>query len=200
MASKKQQQAKQQQFKQTQQNKSDVAKLASGGVCRLFIDPASCGTSASGWALFRGKSYSASGTVDVKDRKVSVFERLAQLYDSYTFVSAIHDLKEVHIEQLFSPVHRFTLWSVGVLGTACWTRGVKVVDDLSIKAWQKHVDWKGERKALAPYFEQAASEDELAAIGMAIWYTNTKHEVLSMKKKRKGKKRKRRISRRKVLK
>jgi hypothetical protein len=42
--------------------------------------------------------------------------------------------------------------------------------DIPIRSWQKYVDWNGSKKRLASYKKRVESEDELAAIGMGLYW------------------------------
>lgn len=137
---------------------------------RLFIDPASIST---GWALFKGKKFLKSGTVVVKGeiskRLVGLHWRYRHLFQGRTLV----DLKECHIEQFGGRPHRYLVFAVGVLLSAV-DYAEEAKQDVPVSSWQKHVDWKKERLMLKPYFDKVESEDELAAIGMGLWYTEVK--------------------------
>jgi len=140
-------------------------------IARLFIDPASRST---GWALFRGPTLLQSGTIAV-DPKLSIFARLYALFRLYIKLGAdLAIFKEVHIEQLPRNCHHYTHWSVGCLGAALYLSSIEVHADIPVQSWQKAVDWKGRQAALTPYKGKVRSEDELAAIGMGIYYTTKK--------------------------
>lgn len=139
---------------------------------RLFIDPASI---SSGWALFRGSELISSGTVLV-EKKLPPFERLKLVYLHYLTLSNQYlakEIEEVHIEQLPRSCHIYTHYSVCAAAIAIVSPSCSVAGDIPISSWQKAVDWNGERAALAAYQERVSSEDELAAIGMGLWYVNS---------------------------
>lgn len=137
---------------------------------RLFIDPASKST---GWALFKGNQLLKSGTVIVKgnihERLVALHWRYAHLFQGRTLI----DLKECHIEQFGGRPHRYLVFSVGVLISAI-DYAEETTQDVPVSSWQKYTDWKGNRLTLLDYLDKVESEDELAAIGMGLWYTEEK--------------------------
>ena len=140
---------------------------------RLFVDPASI---SSGWALFEGTELLKSGTVQV-EAKDAVWTRLRHVYYEYlSLANSVEMLKvsEVHIEQLPRRCHIYTHYSVGTIGTAFSPNGCKISGDIPVKSWQAHCDWHGSKKGLEAYQGGVDSEDELAAIGMGLWYTTTK--------------------------
>ena len=143
---------------------------------RLFIDPASRDT---GWAVFEGKKYIDSGTVQSHEK--DVFIRLRNIFYGYEDIPQGLNVFEVHIENIppernIARAYRMRplLYSVGAIGAILVEQGCTVHVDLHIKSWQKHVDWKGDQKLLKKYKKFAKSEDELAAIGMGLWYTSEK--------------------------
>jgi len=131
----------------------------------LYIDPASI---SSGWALFDGDRLIDSGTVAV-DKKDNVFIRLCKIYKLYK--KLLVEYEEVHIEQLVRNTHIYTHWSVSVIAIALHHSGCNIFADIPIASWQKHTDWKGDKKLLDGYTGRVSSEDELAAIGMGLWHT-----------------------------
>lgn len=147
---------------------------------RLFIDPASI---SSGWALFRGRDFVASGTVSA-DKRDPVFERLATLWDQYRaqkFEGA--RLDEIHLERLPRQTHHYCHWSVGVIGAALQKSGAEILADISPTSWQRHCGWKTKRtdvrtpyrlepgSPLIPFVKVTDSPDELAAVGLGIYFT-----------------------------
>lgn len=80
------------------------------------------------------------------------------------------NIDEVHIEQLPRSCHIYTHYSVCAAAIAFAGRGISICGDIPIQSWQKAVDWNGEREALKTY--KVASEDELAAIGMGLYYVS----------------------------
>lgn len=137
----------------------------------LFIDPASI---SSGWAYFRNQKLEAQGSV-VVDKKLPPFVRLMQVYYSYLELANNAPgplIQEVHIEQLPRRCHIYTHYSVAVAGIAFASSDCQVWGDIPVKAWQKYTDWHGERAMLKGYTVQ--TEDELAAIGMGLYYVNKK--------------------------
>ncbi len=137
---------------------------------RMFVDPASI---SSGWALFQNKRLIASGTIAV-DKKLKWPERLHLLRQEYAKLP-FTNLDEVHIERLVRTTHIYTHYSVGVIAAVLWLYSDHVDAAVSITSWQKYVDWKGKQKRLAPYKQKVGSEDELAAIGMGIYWVNEGH-------------------------
>jgi hypothetical protein len=136
-------------------------------VTRLFIDPASKST---GWALFRDKKFDVSGTIQA-EANLPAFERLWQLQCSYEFLKEMFkgEIDEVHIEKMVAKTAIECKWSVGVIGSVFGC--IAHVDDgVPIQSWQKFCDWKGDRQKLRRYYKRVHSEDELAAIGMGLWY------------------------------
>lgn len=103
------------------------------------------------------------------------FERLVKVFNAYIDLAMILKnsgviVEEVHIEQLPRSCHIYTHYSVCAAGIAFASGSCTVCGDIPIQSWQKAVDWNGERKALEAY--KVSSEDELAAIGMGLYYTN----------------------------
>jgi len=137
----------------------------------MFIDPASCGTSCSGWAYFEGQELLASGIVHV-EHKQAIFKRLWCIYREYYFRIANYRPEEVHIEQLVRFTHIYTHWSVAVIGIAFVSGGCTVDADIPITSWQRYCDWHGEKERLQAY--KGRPDDEQAAIGMGLWYVNNK--------------------------
>lgn len=134
---------------------------------RMFIDPASKST---GWVIFEGNKYIESGTICANESD-DVFNRLDCISRRYHYLMrAKEELDEVHIEQLVRNTHIYTHWSVGVIGTIMSVHSKTVAGDIPIQSWQKHVDWKDKRRKLKKYGHIVKSEDELAAIGMGLWY------------------------------
>lgn len=143
---------------------------------RLFIDPASIST---GWALFKDREFVQSGTVKVSPL-LDVYMRIDMICDHYRELD-IPAIEEVHIEQLVRMTHIFTHYSVGAIGATLVSTKVRVAADVPIKSWQKHVEWKAKKGQpftvggkLQPYVSTVHSQDELAAIGMGIYWTETK--------------------------
>lgn len=106
------------------------------------------------------------------DKKVSAFTRLSALLTRYQELANLIYPKEVHIELLPRTCHIYTHYSVGVIGLVFAARGSTVAGDIPVKSWQKAVEWEGARTPLAPYKDAVHSEDELAAIGMGLFYVN----------------------------
>jgi len=80
-------------------------------------------------------------------------------------------IDEVHIETMPRRVHHLCMWSVGVIGLALFKFTGNICDDIPVKSWQKHCDWN----SIEDKWEEAGlgSEDELAAMMMGKWYTET---------------------------
>lgn len=147
---------------------SQPSKSSNDDKVRIFIDPASIST---GWALFKGPKLVAHGTVAV-DRKLPIFKRLSAVYRQYA--QSKINVEEVHIEQLVRNTHIFTHWSVAVIGLAFTDRCASVEADIPIQSWQAHVRWKTDQAPLSAFKGSVHSEDELAAIGMGLYYTEKK--------------------------
>lgn len=133
---------------------------------RLFIDPASIST---GWALFSDDELIKSGTI-ATNKKDNVFDRLNYIYKEYRKLK-FENLTEVHIEQLVRNTHIYTHWSVSVIAMALYVTGRFIAADVSISSWQKETSWKTTKDPLKAYKGRVSSEDELAAIGMGVYYT-----------------------------
>jgi len=168
--------------------KKKVKSLAKPSEYIIFVDPASI---SSAWALFKGKAYFSSGTVLV-DRKLQIFERLSLVFEQYLELEL--GAEEVHIEQLVRNTHVFTHWSVAIIGCALGFSSCsgQVSADIPINAWQKASGWErsalnklqkrkweGAREEarealthspLAEYVDRVSSLDELAAIGMGLYF------------------------------
>lgn len=148
---------------------------------RIFIDPAS---RSSGWAIFHGKSLVQHGTVEAHDKKDSIEFRLRDVMMKYMDVVNCHaDMYETkfescHIEQLVRMTHIYTHWSVGVIMAAVLSTDHvhKVAADIPISSWEKYTQWNTDKapiyKALQSSTKKIASEDELAAIGIGLYWTN----------------------------
>jgi len=150
--------------------KPKIARTSS--VRRLFIDPASCGTSCSGWALFEGLELVKSGIVHV-EHKNNIFQRLMEIEETYRDLKFAKTPTEVHFELLPRRCHIYTHWSVGCIGAALWTPDVTLIkDDIAVTSWQKYCDWHGGKERLADH--KGRQNDELAAIGMGLYYVNCK--------------------------
>lgn len=138
-------------------------------VRRLFIDPASNST---GWALFEGKQLLTSGTITADGEKNS-FVRLEVIGLQYETLGArLRVIDECHIERMAGRPSHIVHHSVGVIGYALGAYCLEVNADIPVQSWQKHCDWKTTKAALEAYKGRVASEDELAAIGMGLYYTN----------------------------
>jgi len=106
------------------------------------------------------------------------FQRLKLIFQGYTDLCRYQRLdltiQEVHIEQLVRNTHIYTHYSVCAAGIAFVSEHVSVDADIPIQSWQAHCEWKGKRAPLEAYKERVSTEDELAAIGMGLWYVATK--------------------------
>lgn len=159
---------------------------------RLFIDPASKQT---GWALFKNNKVIKSGTVAVKG---DLSCRLNQLYWQYAHKFSIRtkvELKECHIEQFGGTINNTVVQAVGAIRAGVWNICPNVEQDIPVRTWQKYVGWPNTRgigsslrkdmetnwmdyldkstthEVLYEYGKKVKSLDELAAIGMGLWYT-----------------------------
>lgn len=140
------------------------------------MDPASI---SSGWALFRDGEYMRSGTVLV-DKAMPIFDRLEEVFYEYhsifeRFNVGGHRIDECYIEQLPRRCHHYTHWSVAVIGLAASLSGAVTASDIPVPSWQKYCDWRGKQAPLRFYKKKVGSEDELAAIGMGLFWVD-KHE------------------------
>jgi Holliday junction resolvasome RuvABC endonuclease subunit len=148
---------------------------------RIFIDPAGRST---GWAIFNDTEYVESGTIAVQltkeedklkgdDRLVSALGRIRIIsIRYYQLLSNLGYLvEEAFIERLMTATSIHCHWAVGSISSALYSAGVKRVSPtISVTSWQKEVDWKGKRGKLKPWIKMVDSEDELAAIGMGLYY------------------------------
>ena len=134
----------------------------------MFIDPASKST---GWALFVGKKLEAHGAVEVEG---AISKRLAKLHVKYRHVFAKHSPEEVHIENFRRNLAIQLHWSVGTIISAAGYQGVEAKQDCWMSSWQRYTSFKkgGPYGKLTEYIVE--SEDELSAIGIGLWWVNTK--------------------------
>lgn len=144
---------------------------------RLAIDPASKST---GWSLFQGKKYVASGTVAVV-KSHTPRERIFEMYMRYANIQLPYLPDEVHIEYVRYPVHKTVIASVWAIGCAMLSLGVDYheiyLDTLNPKTWQGHCGVKKNKRSevtecgakLSKYLNKVDSDDELEAIGMNIY-------------------------------
>jgi hypothetical protein len=161
-----QQRRKQGKLKGKEQPKAKKAQEKQVELLRLFIDPAS---RSSGWALFSGQTYLKSGTILI-DSKPRIAERLNRLFKRYQELEL--NVDEVHVEDVprSRTCHIYVHYSIGVILAALAAKASVFKVDIPVKAWQKHVDWEGNQEALEAFKGRSKSEDELAAIGMGLWY------------------------------
>ena len=133
---------------------------------RLFVDPASV---SSGWALFEDDDFVESGTV-LADKKQKIWDRLKYVYNAYKELPFEFD--EVHVEDVprVRTCHIYVHYSVGIVLAALANKADVLKVDIPVKAWQKHVEWEEKEKPLKAFKRRAESRDELAAIGMGLWY------------------------------
>lgn len=132
----------------------------------IAIDP---GSKSTGWAQVDAKGNIESGTITAEGPS---WDRLGDVFTSYYRAFTEGSLiphNPVYIERLVRMTHIITHYSVAAIGIACQQWGCEVYAEISIKSWQKAVDWNGARKPLQKYKDKVKSEDELAAIGMAIY-------------------------------
>jgi hypothetical protein len=119
-----------------------------------------------------------SGTF-VVDRKKNIFRRLCEVFAHYRDIVDC-DIDEVHIEQLVRNTHIYTHWSVAVIGIALYLQCGSVDANIPIQSWQKHNGWRKAKggvevgKVLETYRKKVSSEDELAAIGMGLFWVNNR--------------------------
>lgn len=135
----------------------------------IYIDPASIST---GWALFEGGQLQASGSI-VADKKLQVHDRLRVIHEAYKEIAArFTDIHELHVELLPRSVHHFTAWSVGAIVSAFV--GPVLCPGVPISSWQKAVAWKTDRAPLQGFEGKLATEDELAAVSMGLYWEKIK--------------------------
>jgi hypothetical protein len=142
----------------------------------MFIDPASTKT---GWAIFDDFRLLNSGSISATGN--DVFKRLSQIAVEYATEIYPYNYEEIHFENIpvsnrlgKQAVMRPLMYSIGAIGQMLYRDGLKISVDIPVKSWQKYVDWNGERTRLCEYENHVESEDELAAIGMGLWYVNIK--------------------------
>jgi uncharacterized protein with HEPN domain len=100
--------------------------------------------------------------VHQRNRKIGlIYEQLAV---------ELGDLDAVYIEQLVRRTHIYTHYSVGVIGAATAGISKDVQGNIPIRPWQKFTDWHGKKAPLRSYANLVDSEDELAAIGMGLYW------------------------------
>lgn len=141
-------------------------EVANNEVVRMFVDPASIST---GWAVFQGARFVESGSV-VVPKRMPAMNRLVLIYAHYEKLRNRFDPSEVHIEQFGGRPSHILHWSVGVIGVALKTSTNVVTQDVPVKAWQKHVDWEGDRAQLKTFITE--TEDEQAAVGMGLYWVS----------------------------
>lgn len=108
------------------------------------------------------------------DRKLKAPHRLGELYRLLNLVTEkFGAVDEVHIERLNHKTSYICLHSVGVI-EACvanaYGPNVVVEQDISPGTWQKAVEWKSDMRPLRPYRDKVGSLDELAAIGIGLYW------------------------------
>lgn len=142
----------------------------------LFIDP---GSQKSGWALFEGKTLVSSGHINTK-ASLPVWQRLAHISRYYISQFRFRKIDGVHLESIVRsrfPSTRVLFWSVGVIGTSL-SEFHSVVDDINPRSWQAYCKWKKGKVAkgspLEPFLKEGQTEDEQAAIGQGVYYTQKK--------------------------
>jgi hypothetical protein len=161
---------------------------------RLFVDP---GSNSAGWALFEGAELLCSGSVLANPKK-SAFARSAEIGRKFQAQALeFQDLGLAWSESLLERVPNACAvqvhHAVGVIGAALSPySNVKVEPTLIPSAWQKFCGWDrkvmNDKKVavadvkvgnglklgspLLPHLEKAASKDELAAIGLGLFYLN----------------------------
>lgn len=134
---------------------------------RLFIDPA---TEKTGWALFINGQLVESGSIQVAGRMA---ERLLKIKNAYRELATRLVPDSVHVEQMNHRVH-VCIWSVGAIIVGMEEAGVHVDVkapgfQISPTGWQTWVGWR-RGNALGEYRERVGSADELAAIGMGLYW------------------------------
>jgi len=149
---------------------------------RIFIDPAGQST---GYAIFSGKACIESGTIaealTAEEKKLKGDDRLVSALGRIRIISIRYQqlvsnlgytVDEAYIERLMYSTNIHCHWAVGSISSALYAAGVKKVSPtISVTSWQKAVDWKGKRAKLKSCIKEVSSEDELAAIGMGLYWT-----------------------------
>ena len=150
----------------------DNSEFGKKAIRRIFIDPASI---SSGWACFDGTDLINHGGIKVDG---DTFARLRTIYQEYERIAEEYQPDEVHIEKF----KIFRTWSyakligsVFIIGAA-FAGTAQVDNDIHVKQW---MSFAGYQKGFAgigrleQYNDQVETEDQLAAIGMGIWFTST---------------------------
>jgi Holliday junction resolvasome RuvABC endonuclease subunit len=137
---------------------------------RVFVDPASIST---GWAAFRGTQLIEHGSIKVKAAS-NTAERLGPIFDRYLELFQRLRPDEIHIEQFAGKVHHKCVMSVSTIYAAAWCADVWADQDCSVSSWQAWAKWHGDKLPIKNYETQVDSQDELAAIGIGLWFTKTR--------------------------
>lgn len=138
---------------------------------RLFIDPA---TNKTGWAVFVDGVRTESGTISVAGP--TLWTRLLNLKNEYRLLVTRVKPDKIYIERMNRVVHS-CIWSVAAILVGAAEAGVTVDDagrdkdcfQISPNSWQAWVKWK-QANSLAEYRPIVTSIDELAAIGMGVYW------------------------------
>jgi len=134
---------------------------------RLFCDPGSVST---GWAVFEDKTFKASGTI-FAPKGNHAFDRLFEIFSKYSKLTGRVD--EVHFEQFGGRPSHILHWAVGAIAMALYPRTLHMTQDVNVSSWQAFCKWKTDREPLKDFKKLVMSEDELAAIGLGVFYTQT---------------------------
>ncbi len=137
---------------------------------RMFVDPASYDT---GWALFVGKKLEAHGTVAVQG---VVPVRLWKIFERYRDIVLVQQPDEMHVENFRRNLAIQLHWSVAAILAAAGYHAVPAEQDCWMSSWQSFCGFKkdGPYGKLAKFSKKTSSEDELSAIGIGLWWVNTK--------------------------
>jgi hypothetical protein len=159
---------------------------------KLFCDP---GSKSAGWALFKGRELLASGTCAAEQTSASesdAFRRLAVIMKKFAALGS-YQFEEVFIEQLNTRTHHYTHWAVGAIGGLLAASGAPVRACVNPMSWQKYCGWVKKKKDATSLEDvtcglevlramqkrgHVSSLDELAAIGMGLYWTNGVHEIM----------------------
>ena len=165
---------------------------------RMFVDP---GSISAGWALAEGVQVLCSGTIDANAR-ADASVRMAEI--GRKFQAQAHELQTLGFNWSESCIERIpnacaleTHHAVGVIRAALSPYSKVRFDPLLIpSAWQKYCGWEREimnkktaritdirvghglklGSPLAPHVPLVMSKDELAARGLALFYSSKRKE------------------------
>ena len=154
---------------------------------RLFIDP---GSNSTGWAVVDEESKCILETGTIRAHKNhEVWERLDEIGAGYYVLAnelgSRYDAwgSKVHIERMNRNVNVAVVWSVAAIAVNLMPWGFFIDEQISPTAWQKTVKWNKAhtkknwvKNKLAKRYN-TDSEDEAAAIGLALHWIKTQKEI-----------------------